>query len=614
MQAEDETKVVDRESKLADEAASETPVPRGESERASSPSQSGSSVDLAAAARLVGRYEVIHRLGHGGMATVYVGRARGTAGFERLVAVKVIHPHLAREPEFVEMFLDEARIAAKIHDPNVVEIIDLGEDEDLFFMVMEYVEGETLSALLRQVRKNEESLPLAVSLQIVSDACRGLSAAHDLEDRDGTPLELVHRDVSPHNLLVSMNGRVKVVDFGIMKAAGKRSNTLTGQLRGKVAYMSPEQARSLPVDRRTDVFALGAVLWEMVVGARLFSGETESEVLAQVLQYDGPPLEELPSGVPDDLVAIFERALARRADERYATAKDLLDDVRVLIRQERKDDEPRELLAATMERFFAARVEYVRATIRRRATGDAMAGGSSIVAANDVSRTIAAAMTPAAIPTGTLSSTLTPRKRSWMTWLMLPAVGAAVGVAVVNGGWTKNAEPQPAKVEIGAAEEAPAAKPAEPPMVTWWINTDPQGSTIFIDGEKQGKSTPLAVKLAKSADTVLVRVEHEGYKPRELRMAPLGPENHSVRLEALSKPGAPDGSPTPLHFSADPDGGTPAVAAKPKHPRKRVKPGPAKLASQPPPETPPAKTKPAKGDDRKLEDMPNFGGVQSTAN
>lgn len=614
MQAEDETKVVDRESKLAGEDASESVEPRAEPGRPSTPSQSGSSVDLAASARLVGRYEVIHRLGHGGMATVYVGRARGTAGFERLVAVKVIHPHLAREPEFVEMFLDEARIAAKIHDANVVEIIDLGEDDDLFFMVMEYVEGETLSSLLRQSKKNDEPLPLSVALQIVSDTCRGLAAAHDLEDRDGTPLELVHRDVSPHNLLVSMNGRVKVVDFGIMKAAGKRSNTLTGQLRGKVAYMSPEQARSLPVDRRTDVFALGAVLWEMVVGARLFSGETESEVLAQVLQFDGAPLEELPSGVPDDLVAILERALARRADERYATAKDMLDDVRVLMRQLRGDDEPRELLAAAMERHFAARIEYVRATIRGHATGDGVAGGSSVTAANDVSRTIAAAMTPAPIPTGTLSSTLTPQRgRSWATWLMLPAIGAGIGVAVVNGGWTKGAESEPPGIEVAAEEPAPAAapeKPATPPMVTWWINTDPQGATIFIDGEKQKMTTPLAVKLAKSAQTVLVRVEHEGYKARELRMAPLGPENHSVRLDALAKPVEP-GTPTPLHFTADPER---PPAPKAKNPRKRIKPATTKLASQPPPEKDPPTSKPTKGDDRELEDMPNFGGVKSTAN
>src|SRR5688572_18407169 len=224
MEAEAETKVVEPRSNASRPAtASSEALPRG---------------------RLVGRYELIHRLGHGGMATVYLGRALGTAGFERLVAVKVIHPHLAREPEFVEMFLDEARIAARIHHPNVVEILDLGHDDDLFFMVMEYVEGETLSSLLRQLRKQDELLPLPAALQIVADACKGLAAAHDLTDRDGEPLHLVHRDVSPHNLLVSMDGRVKVVDFGIMKAAGKRSSTLTGQLRGKIAYMSPQQARS----------------------------------------------------------------------------------------------------------------------------------------------------------------------------------------------------------------------------------------------------------------------------------------------------------------------------------------------------------------------------------
>ncbi|MBC8072826.1 MAG: serine/threonine protein kinase, partial [Deltaproteobacteria bacterium] len=192
--------------------------------------------------RLVGRYELLHRLGHGGMATVFLGRAVGTAGFEKLVAVKLIHPHLANEPDFVEMFLDEARIAARIRHPNVVEILDLGREDDQFFMVMEYVEGDTLASLLKELRKAGELLPVSAVLQIIADACEGLAAAHDLVDPDGVPYHLVHRDVSPHNLLVGLDGRAQVMDFGIMKAAGKRSTTLTGQLRGKLPYMSPEQA------------------------------------------------------------------------------------------------------------------------------------------------------------------------------------------------------------------------------------------------------------------------------------------------------------------------------------------------------------------------------------
>ena len=355
---EDSTKVVDREIKPA-ESSDDPPRPE--------PSESGQP-DLVSAHPLVGRYEVIHRLGHGGMASVYLGRAIGTAGFERVVAVKVIHPHLAQEPEFVEMFLDEARIAAKIHHPHVVEILDLGQDEDLFFMVMEYVEGETLSALLRQLTKHDERLPLVCALQIAADTCKGLAAAHDLLDRDGEPLHLVHRDVSPHNLLVSMDGRVKVVDFGIMKAVGKRSSTLTGQLRGKIAYMAPEQARGNKVDRRADVFALGAVLWEMVTGQRLFAGETEAETLDKVLHHEAPDVTTVREDVPEALAEILRKALAPDPDDRYETAQAMLKAIRALHRQLEDEEEPRELLALRMAKYFSKRVEYVRATMRGSAT------------------------------------------------------------------------------------------------------------------------------------------------------------------------------------------------------------------------------------------------------
>ncbi|MBV1860661.1 MAG: serine/threonine protein kinase, partial [Nannocystaceae bacterium] len=333
MQAEDVTKVVDREPEAPGDAL--LPEPSGDG-----PADSGRAsevevqrpIDKVAEVEpgriLVGRYELIHRLGHGGMASVYLGRAIGTAGFERLVAVKVIHPHLANESEFVEMFLDEARIAAKIHHPNVCETLDLGEDDGLFFMVMEYVEGETLSSLTRLLRKHKDRMPVPCALQITADACRGLGAAHALEGKDGKPLNLVHRDVSPHNLLVTMDGRVKVVDFGIMKAAGKRSNTLTGQLRGKLTYMSPEQARGEPVDRRSDIYAMGVVLWELLAGARFYRGETDSELLAQVSLARRQDIADYCDDLPEAVIAVLDKALAESRTDRYATADDMLKDLR----------------------------------------------------------------------------------------------------------------------------------------------------------------------------------------------------------------------------------------------------------------------------------------------
>jgi serine/threonine protein kinase len=608
MEAEDETKVVDRESKLA--ASSDPPPPAIAAEPAHP--------DLVAAHPLVGRYEVIHRLGHGGMASVYLGRAIGTAGFERLVAVKVIHPHLAREPEFVEMFLDEARIAAKIHHPNVVEIIDLGEDEELFFMVMEYVEGETLSSLLRQLRKQDELLPLPAALQIVADACKGLAAAHDLVDRDGQPLQLVHRDVSPHNLLVSMDGRVKVVDFGIMKAAGKRSSTLTGQLRGKIAYMSPQQARSEKVDRRADVFALGAVLWEMVTGQRLFSGETDVETLDRVLHHRPPELAEVRPDLPAALGEIVRKALASDLDDRYSSALDMLKDVRALLRQVEGDDEPRELLALRMAKHFSGRIEYIRAAVRSGSSANLRDPNarSGLHALGDSKTTPLGALggssplrlTPSVAPLQTATVTATPAPsgmRSWMLWLVLPLAGAAIGTAAVNGGWFGDRS-----VEAPPGEQAEVVEPAnvvgdpapdEPELVKWVINSDPQGATILIDGEPHPDPTPTVVKLPRAEKTVLVVAELDGYRRSEqLQLAPLASQNlPTFRLAPLAiESGEPDPADTKIYprFSARtlPDG-------------KTKKPGKAKNKASNT-EAQPDTTPDSKQSERELQSMPNFGG------
>jgi len=253
-------------------------------------------VDPMATRRTIGRYELVQRLGHGGMATVYLGRATGNAGFEKLVAIKVIHPHLAAEPEFVEMFLEEARIAARIQSPHVAGILDLGHDDGLHFMVMEYIDGETLSGLLRQLRPRDERLPIPVVLQILIDACEGLTSVHNLRDVDGHLYGLVHRDVSPQNLMIGFDGWTKIVDFGLAKATGKR-HTHTGHLRGKLAYMSPEQARGRPLTAAADLFALGVILWELLTGKRLFAGETDAETLDNVMRCELPAISALRADV-----------------------------------------------------------------------------------------------------------------------------------------------------------------------------------------------------------------------------------------------------------------------------------------------------------------------------
>jgi len=259
------------------------------------------------------------------MASVFLARSDGPAGFEKLVALKRIHPHLAKENEFVEMFLDEARIAARISHPNVCTVFDFGEADGSYFIAMEYLVGESVSRIMKTIcaAPDRQDWPshACLAARLVADACEGLHAAHELRGDDGAPLELVHRDVSPQNLFVGYDGTVKVVDFGIARAAGRLHHTATGTVKGKWAYMAPEQARRTALDRRADVWSLGVVLWELVTCRRLFRREGEAETLTALLNDPIPAPSDVRPGVPRELDEIVSRALTRDREERYPTAR-----------------------------------------------------------------------------------------------------------------------------------------------------------------------------------------------------------------------------------------------------------------------------------------------------
>lgn len=268
------------------------------------------------------------------MATVYLARVSGAGGFQRFVAIKRLHPHLAREEEFIEMFLDEARLAARIHHPNVVSILEIGASEQGYYIVMEYVEGDTLAHLLTHCTKRGQRLPLNVALRIVTDMLAGLDAAHELKDDDGKSLEIVHRDVSPQNVLVGVDGSARLSDFGVARAASRLTITRTGQLKGKVAYMAPEQARGeKDIDRRADVFAAGIVLWEVVTCRRLFKGEGDAHTLNKVLSESIPSLESVLPDVPKSLQRVVDKALEREREARYSTAAEFADALETAARQ-----------------------------------------------------------------------------------------------------------------------------------------------------------------------------------------------------------------------------------------------------------------------------------------
>lgn len=268
-------------------------------------------------------YEIIARLKAGGMATLFLARRVGAAGFSRHVAIKVVHPHLAEDQGFIRMFIDEALLSARIQHPNVVHVEELGEDKGTYFLAMEYVHGSALSTLLGSLAKLERRLSPDIAVWIAMRLADGLHAAHELRGDDGQPLGVVHRDVSPQNVLLSMSGNVKLIDFGIAKAAGSSAKrTETGSLKGKLRYMAPEQAYGHAVDRRTDVYALGIVLWEMLTMHRMFSGANDLMILDQVRAPRPVPPSQLAPGIPPELDRVVLSALSPDPAARPPTAQD----------------------------------------------------------------------------------------------------------------------------------------------------------------------------------------------------------------------------------------------------------------------------------------------------
>lgn len=268
--------------------------------------------------RRVGRYEAIRPIASGGMATVYLGRAAGDAGFSRTVALKVMHPHLAGDEDFVEMFLNEAHLAANLRHPNVVTTLDVARSEEDLFLVMEYIEGLTAQVIQRTLKKQGKRLPHNIAVRIALDTLAGLSAAHELKDAEGRPQGLIHRDVSPQNIIVGVAGIARLVDFGIARA---QSQATGGKgVKGKLSYMSPEQARADAIDARADVYGAGIVLWELLTGERLFQADNDAGLLGLVVQGPTRTPRQLDPTIPPAIDAVCMRALAVSPAGRFSSA------------------------------------------------------------------------------------------------------------------------------------------------------------------------------------------------------------------------------------------------------------------------------------------------------
>lgn len=269
------------------------------------------------------RYEITDRIDVGGMAEVFLGKALTLEGYEKQVAIKRVLPQLAADPRFVNMFLDEARVSLALSHANIVSVFDVSRAGDTYFIVMEYVEGANLKTLMERARTSGHPFPTPVAVQIGVEVCKALAYAHERRDPEGRLLGIVHRDVSPPNILVSREGEVKVTDFGLAKAASQVESTDPGIVKGKYGYLSPEAASGDPVDGRSDIFALGIILWELLAGRRLFHGENDLETLQRVKEARIPPLAPLCADLHPELEAIIRRALLADPSRRYPSAREL---------------------------------------------------------------------------------------------------------------------------------------------------------------------------------------------------------------------------------------------------------------------------------------------------
>ena len=306
-----------------------------------------------------GKYTLVARIGRGGMAEVYLGLASGPSGFIKPVVIKRILTDLESEPRLVQMFFDEARLAALINHPNVVQTYDIGTEDGIPYLAMEYLEGQTLYELLRRAKVDRFAVPVEIVARMIADALDGLHHAHDLRDFNGNDLGVVHRDISPQNIFITYDGVVKVLDFGIAKAATQIIETRTGAIKGKYAYMAPEQAKGTHVDRRADVWAIGVVLWESLAGRRLFKAENDFETLQRTLNGPIPRLLEEQPELPPAIDRFLGKALSRDRSSRYASAADAQADLERYLRS-RLGPTGRTELGKFMQGVFADVVEEHR--------------------------------------------------------------------------------------------------------------------------------------------------------------------------------------------------------------------------------------------------------------
>jgi serine/threonine-protein kinase len=546
-----------------------------------------------------GKYRLIAELGHGGMADVFLAVQAGPAGsgFSKLTVIKRLRPNLADEPEFVSMLVDEARIAARLNHPNVVQTNEVGEVDRHYFISMEYLDGQPFHRIQHRAmqRAKDGTSPLTKEQQylVLMDALAGLHHAHELADYDGTPLTIVHRDITPHNIFVTYEGQVKVVDFGIAKAVGRASETRQGVVKGKVRYMAPEQAIGQDVDRRADIFGAGVILWEIAVGRRMWKDMDDLRIVQDLVGGNLPPSpREADPTVPEPLDRICRRALAPKRDDRYTSAEEFRSDLETFLAEAGHIVEARRKLAPAIAELFKDKRAEVRAIIEKQLSAinsrpsNEMRAVSIPIESNSSSRTpvsVALGDPPMSATSLTDQKTelYTGKKKSPGRAVMLAVAATAVlslgGVAF----WRSNLTPRAQASGVTAADVTTE--------ISLRLSGNAEGASVRID-DGPARNLPLVTKVARDNADHRLSFEAEGFTPKTelVKFA----NDVVMKVELAPKTVAAPTSATP---PKDHDRKPPPVAYTPWRPH----PPPVAKTPDPTPQPTPETPKPPDAPERK---------------
>ena len=532
--------------------------------------------------RLFGKYYLLELINVGGMAEVFKAKMFGVEGFEKIVAIKRILPEVAEDAEFIKMFVDEAKIAVKLQHPNVVQIFELGKIDGSYFIAMELINGKDIKTIRKRLKRVDLLMPVEQSAYIISQVCEGLDYAHRKTDEKMNPLNIVHRDISPQNMIVSYEGTVKLIDFGIAKAKSKSTKTQVGMLKGKFSYMSPEQVSGQPIDRRSDIFSLGVVFFEMLTGKRLFLGKNDVETLEKIRKAEVLPPSVFNSAVPPELDRIVLKALARDREERYQWASEFAEDLKKFSYSSGKIFTRQDMMNF-MSEFFADELEEETAKLEeyqkikkpvdmplREASQPSRSDGNQ----SDDEKSV-------------IHQSSSSKKLALVLAAVLVVLGFAIALLVVFGGSKKDStsliiDSNEKKTVVILDENTMYQKRCETPcvidgilagqheisftktgfvdvkesiflskgerfekfvkmyrvgeqktMIT--VKSDPDGAVLYINDKKVQEMTPTVVNDIPVGLDIVVRVEKHGYFPYEENIGKV-PANTNKEVSVILNP------------------------------------------------------------------------------